>query len=133
MGGLMEKQEELTVLTDEEQDFVDGLDAGYHHYCKCLDGDTEEKVITYVKSLGIDEFGDNCGQSVFITHGQDLKLYLAKGFEDDPKEFGDFADKVAERLRICFGLNFTVRSYGARSFGMIVDEEQTLHYYRNNN
>lgn len=120
----------LTTLTDEEQAYFNELQAGYNDYTSCLDSEYEKKVITAVKAIGLDEFGDDCGLSVFITHGQDLQVWLDKGYYIYRPEMEEIAENIVDRLKVWFGLNFTNRSIGERSLGFIVDEEQT-YYFQN--
>jgi hypothetical protein len=124
--------EEIQELTIEESMYFDELKRGYYDYTTCLDGEYEKKVIIAAKGLALEEFGTNCDISVFITHGQDLQIWLAKGFYIHPPEMKEIADLIADRLKVYFGLNFTNRSRGERSLGFIVDENQTEYYQRNN-
>jgi hypothetical protein len=122
--------EELTTLTADEQKYVDDLRRGHFDYTKCLDSEYEAKVITAVKDIAIGEFGDDCGLSVFITHGQDLQVWLDKGYYIHRPEMEEIAETIVDRIQVYFGLNFTNRSIGERSLGFIVDEEQTEYFQR---
>jgi hypothetical protein len=122
------KEEPITTLTEAEAKYVDDLERGHIDYTSHLTGEYEKKVITYVKHLAMGEWGDNVGLSVFITHGQDLQVWMAKGYEFHPQEKAmtdQFANHIVDRLQVAFGLNFTHRSTGSRSLGFIVDEDQT--------
>lgn len=124
--------DKLTTLTEDEKNYFEDLQRGYYDHTSCLDGEYEKRVITAVKALSLNEFGDDCGLSVFITHGQDLQVWLDKDWKIYRSEMEEIADMIVDRLKVYFGFNFTNRSIGDRSLGFIIDEEQTQYYFQNN-
>ena len=125
-------KEELTTLTEEEASLFEQLQAGYYERPKCLDAEYEGKVIGATKALALKEFGDDCGLTVFITHGQDLQVWLAKGYHIHRDEMNEIANNIVQKLKRYFGFDFEHRQTSPRSIGMIIAEEQTQYYFRKN-
>lgn len=119
---------EITTLTEKERQYFESLQGGCDP-SPVMNKEYEEKVIIVARALAMNELSDDCGLSIFITHNQDLQIWVDKGKEYHLDDMKEVAEIIADRLKMYFGFDFEIRQISTRSIGMIIAEEQTTSYH----
>jgi uncharacterized protein with von Willebrand factor type A (vWA) domain len=89
----------------------------------------EAEVIAFVEAFVIEKEALELKTefNAFITHGQNLMVYLDKEFKEPKEDMQDLAERIHHAVKEHFLLDFEVRNWGHRHVDLILKIEQCRH------
>jgi len=92
-----------------------------------LNSQAEKEVIQRVTEF-VESEGFNQNEfSVFITHGQNLQIWLDKDFKEPKEEMKEIGEEVKHILSEEFSFNFDLINWGYRNIGFMLEVDQCKH------